>query len=171
MIQFVSATPEDAQLLSQTRQKVWAATYRGIYDDEKIDRYDFPFHIARDRKRMADPQNRYYLAMDGAHCVGYFYYGPEQNGGQYKDFQLCLNSLYFLPEYKGQGLGSRVFAHMREVCRERGLDKFFCCCNIHNTKAQGFYLKMGGVVGKIDGGHENKAEDQMYFEFYLGENK
>ena len=53
----------------------------------------------------------------------------------------------------------------------RGLDKFFCGCNIHNTKAQGFYRRMGGVVGRVDGGHERKAEDQMYFEFYQGETK
>lgn len=167
MIEFRIVGSEGAELLSQTRQKVWNATYRGIYSDEKIDNYDFRRLIARDRKRMEDPNNTYYLVMDGEECAGYFYYGPEQNGRQYKDFDLCLNSLYFLPQYQGRGLGSRVFALLREVCRSRGLDKFFCSCNIHNKSAQGFYKKMGGVVGLIDGGHPDKADDQMYFEFYL----
>ena len=169
MITFRLATPEDAELLSKTRQKVWDATYRGIYSDEKIDNYDFARLIARDKARIANPDNTYYLVMDGELCAGYFYYGPEQNGGQYKDFQLCLNSLYFLPAYQGMGLGSRVFAHMRQVCRERGLHKFFCTCNIHNKKAQGFYEKMGGIVGCIDGNHADKADDQMYFEFTIGD--
>ena len=31
------------------------------------------------------------------------------------------------------------------------------------------YLVMDGVVGEIDDGHENLAEDQMYFEFCTGE--
>lgn len=30
---------------------------------------------------------------------------------------------------------------------------------------------MNKVAGSIDGGHENRAEDQMYFEFYMGEAK
>lgn len=47
--------------------------------------------------------------------------------------------------------------------------QFFCGCNVHNLPARRFYEKMGGVVGEIDDGHENLAEDQMYFEFCTGE--
>ena len=168
MIEFRKATPEDAALLAATRPKVWATTYRGIYSDEKIDRYDLAYYTARDRKRMEDPKQDFYLVMDGEDCVGYFYYGPP-HGGAYRDFELCLNALYFLDTYRGKGLGRRVFAHMREVCAARGLDKFFCQCNCHNLPAQGFYRKMGGVATLFMDGHADKAEDQMIFEFYLGE--
>lgn len=168
MITFRRATQADVSLLSETRRRAWDATYRGIYEDEQIDAFDYALHHKKDALRIA--QQTVYLMMDGAQCAGYFYYGAFPNG-VYKDFELCLNSLYILPPYQGMGLGRRVFAHMREVCRAHGLTKFFCGCNIHNRNAQAFYRKMGGIVGKVDGGHARKAEDQMYFEFYVGETK
>ncbi|MBE6984123.1 MAG: GNAT family N-acetyltransferase [Ruminococcaceae bacterium] len=167
MIYFKKATYDDLPTLAATRQKVWATTYRGIYADEMIDHFDHAWHIARDRRRMEDPKQDFYLVMDDDVCVGYFYFGTPHV--DYKDFTFCLNSLYFLREYRGRGLGRRVFNFVRSVCRERGIDKFFNGCNVHNLPAQGFYRKMGGVVGKIDDGHTNKAEDQMYFEYNLGE--
>lgn len=169
MIYFKKATYDDLHLLSQTRQKVWATTYRGIYSDEMIDRFDHAWSMARDRRRMEDPKQEFYLVMDNDECVGYFYYGTPHV--DYKDFTFCLNALYFLPEYRGKGLGRRVFEVIKEACIQRGVDKFFNGCNVHNLPAQGFYRKMGGIVGKIDDGHANKAEDQMYFEYYLGEEK
>ena len=76
---------------------------------------------------------------------------------------------YLLPPYQHMGLGRRIFAQVRQAARERKLDSFFCGCNVHNLPARRFYEKMGGVVGEIDDGHENLAEDQMYFEFCTGE--
>ena len=168
-VEFRRAAASDARTLTETRQKVWATTYRGIYPDEMIDQYDYARHSVRDAQRISDPENDVFLAWDGEQCVGYFYYGP-CGYGTYRDFDLCLNSLYVLPEYRRMGLGSRVFAQLRQVCRERGLTKFFCGCSCHNLPAQAFYRKMGGIVGEVHDGHADKAEDILYFEFYLGEN-
>lgn len=165
MIEFKRAGFDDLPLLAQTRQKVWATTYRGIYPDEWIDNFDFGRHIVRDRGRMMDKNQEFYLVMDGENCVGYFYYGTPHV--KLKDHTFCLNALYFLPEYRGRGLGSRVFEQVRQTCRARGIDKFFNGCNVHNLPAQAFYRKMGGTVDVIDDGHANKAEDQMYFEYIL----
>ena len=169
-IVFRRAGMADAALLSRTRQSAWAATYRGIYPDEWIDGYDFAAQAVRERARLQQPGYEAYVAMDGGECAGYFSYGPPVHGA-YKDFALCLNSLYFLPGYQRRGLGSRVFAQMRQAARSRGLDRFFCGCNLHNEPARRFYEAMGGKAGKTDGGHDNRAEDQVYFEFYLGEPK
>lgn len=167
MIYFKKATYDDLPMLAATRQKVWATTYRGIYPDAMIDNFDTQWHIARDQRRMEDPKQEFFLVMDDENCVGYFYYGTPHVA--YKDFEFCLNSLYFIEEYRGKGLGTKVFEQVRKVCKERGIDKFFNGCNIHNLPAQAFYRKMGGIVGLIDDGHTNKAEDQMYFEYYLGD--
>ncbi len=165
MIEFRKAGFEDLPLLAQTRQKVWATTYRGIYPDHAIDEFDIHWHVARDRRRMMDKNQEFYLVMDGENCVGYFYYGTPHV--KLKDHVFCLNALYFLPEYRGKGLGSRVFRMIRQVCQERGISKFFNGCNTHNLPAQEFYRKMGGIVDVISDGHENPAEDQMYFEYDL----
>ena len=168
MIEFRKANPGDAVLLATLRQRVWEETYRGIYPDEKIDGYDIAAYAGRDASRMEDSAQRYYLAFDGETCVGYFSYGP-YNYGTYKDFDLCLNSLYFLKSHQRRGLGYRVLDQIQKYAREQGMDKFFCGCSIHNGPARAFYEKMGGLLAGECGGHENKAEGLCYYEFYLGE--
>ena len=168
MVEFRLARPDDAPILTATRQKVWDATYRGIYPDEMIDDYAFETHLARDGKRIADPRNTVWLAMDGDNCVGYLYVGP-CGYGQYKDFDFCLNSLYFLPPYQGKGLGRAAFELAAAECRRRGFDKFFCGCSAYNHRARGFYEHMGGVLGAQSVGHGNRAQDLVYYEFCLGE--
>jgi GNAT superfamily N-acetyltransferase len=136
-VEFRCARAEDARLLAETRRRAWDTTYRGIYPDAMIDEYDLEAHTALDAARIANPANAVFLAMDGAECVGYFTYGP-YTYGRYKDFALCLNSLYFLPGYRRMGLGRRAFAQLTEFCRERGIPKFFCGCNCHNLPRRHF---------------------------------
>ena len=64
-VTFKKAEPTDAPLLAATRQKVWAATYRGIYPDEMIDQYDLERYTAKDRERLQDPKRETYLLLDG----------------------------------------------------------------------------------------------------------
>lgn len=163
---FQKAAPEDAPILAATRQKVWDATYRGIYPDEMIDHYDLALFTDRDEKRIANPENKVWLVMDRAECVGYLVVGP-CGFGTYKDFDFCLNSLYLLPPYQKMGLGREAFHLTVAECHRRGLDKFFCSCSPHNHDAMGFYEHMGGVLGAQSLGHSNKAEDAVYFEFSL----
>ena len=168
MIELKKASFEDACLITTTRRSVWEQTYRGIYPDEMIDCYDYDHHLQRDESRILSPQHHHYLFMDDKDCVGYFAFGPA-NYGPYKDFSLCLNSLYICDGYKGHGLGKKAFSVMREYAASRGISKFFCGCNVHNEKAQAFYRHMGGVEGLLSTGHENRSEDIIHFEFYLGD--
>lgn len=158
----------DAALLAQTRKKAWAATYRGIYPDEWIDHYDEAAHTAKELARLQRPGNEVWLVMDNDICAGYFSYGAP-NYGAYRDFAFCLNALYLLPGYQRKGLGRRIFKQVRAAADACGQSRFFCCCNAHNLPAQAFYRAMGGRLGRCDTGHENHAEDQLYFEFYTGE--
>ena len=168
MITIRKACTKDALLITKTRRMVWEQTYRGIYPDHKLDFYDYEFHLNRDTSLLQCPSQHYYLFMDQDRCVGYFSYGP-YNYGQYKDFDLCLNSLYILEGYKGRGLGKRAFEQLCAFALAQGIHRFFCGCNVHNAKAQGFYRHMGGIPGTISTGHEDKSEDIIHFEFYLGE--
>lgn len=155
------ASVSDARLWAETRQKVWAATYRGIYPDCWIDQYDYSGKEQLDAGRLADPNIFSFLVMDGETCAGYFSYGPTAAGEFY------LRSLYLLPAYQDRGLGRRIFAQLRADCFRLGYSGFFCHCNEHNIPARGFYAHMGGILVSIDGGHQNKAEDQCRYEFSL----
>ena len=168
VIELVQAGPEWAELLAVTRKLVWLETYRGIYPDDMLDHYDVSLYADRDRKRMSDPAQRYYFFMDGSTCAGYFSFGPGHYG-TYKDFALCLNNLYIRREYQGLGLGRRTFHVIRNYCREQGIPKFYCGCNVHNTPAVNFYRHMGGIQGDETVFHDCKAEDIIHFEFYTGE--
>ena len=113
-VTFKKAEPTDAPLLAATRQKVWAATYRGIYPDEMIDQYDLERYTAKDRERLQDPKRETYLLLDGEACVGYFSYGANARG------KFCLYSIYLLPEYQRKGIGRAMMRQVASACREGG---------------------------------------------------
>lgn len=168
MIKLIKASVQDAPLLAQTRKIVWQETYRGIYPDDMLDDYDLPAYTLKDAQRIAEPGNHYYLFFDGEECVGYFSFGP-YHYGTYKDFKICLNHLYILRDYKGQGLGKRAFAVLRDYCKEQGIDKFFCGCNANNLPAIAFYRYMSGIEGDKALQDVPKHDQIIHFEFYLGE--
>ncbi|MBQ7801809.1 MAG: GNAT family N-acetyltransferase [Oscillospiraceae bacterium] len=145
-------------MIARTRQKCWAATYRGIFPDEAIDAFDFRWHTDRDEMRLAKSDFFYHLVMDGQSCVGYLSYGVFHEGFR-------LQSLYLLPDYQGRGLGKRLMGIAFDACKEMGFDKLRWDCSPHNTKAMGFYAHMGGRVIGIDVGHENRQEDGCTFEY------
>ena len=163
---FRKAETWEAPILTETRRKAWDATYRGIYPDEMIDQFDFSYYLKKDEARIMDPKQLVFLLMDGDRCGGYLCVGSPAYGA-YKDFGICLNALYLLPDYQGRGFGRQAFEIVSGVCRQKGFHKFFCGCNAHNYKARSFYGYMGGHLGAARIGHRNKALDQVYFEFSL----
>ncbi len=162
------ARPGDASIIVRTRSLIWKETYRDIYPDEMLENYDLTASEARFAARIADSAHQIWLYFSGVECIGYFAIGPS-NFGPYKDFDLCLNNLYLRKEYKGRGLGRRAYAIIADECARRGVDRFFCGCNYHNTPAMAFYAHMGGVQGDEVVFHESKADDIIHFEFNIGE--
>lgn len=168
MIEFRRAKTGDGPLIAATRQKCWATTYRGIFPDEAIDRFDYAWHTARDEQRLKQTDFFYYLVMDGDDCVGYFSYGVMPRG-QYRDFRFRLQSLYLLEEYRGRGLGRQIMQMVFTACRDMGFDKLCWDCSPHNTKTMGFYARLGANVIDMDVGHENRQEDGCTFEYIFTE--
>ena len=167
-IVFRRALAGDAPLLARTQRDAWAAAYRGIYPDAWIDSFDFETRTARWRETVQDAAQEVWLILDAESCAGYYVFGAPRHGA-YKQFSLCLNALYLLPPYQRRGIGRVIFVRLYRQCAAGGIEGFFCGCNLHNLPAQRFYKKMGGIPGSIDSGHTNRAEDQIYYEFYLGD--
>ena len=131
-VTFKKAEPTDAPLLAATRQKVWAATYRGIYPDEMIDQYDLERYTAKDRERLQDPKRETYLLLDGEACVGYFSYGANARG------KFCLYSIYLLPEYQRKGIGRAMMRQVASACREGGAACFIVTASPKMCAPAGF---------------------------------
>ena len=163
-IVFRSASVADAALLTATRQKVWCATYRGIYPDEALDAFDYEWHENKERTRLENPDFQCFLVLDGDTCVGYFSYGSVK-AGQWKDFSFRLHSLYLLPAYQGMGLGRRIFELVREHCLAMGYEKMYLDCHPDNHRALKFYRHMGGVIACVDGGHDHPMADSCTIEY------
>ena len=68
---FVPAEPEEAHLLSEFRQKVWATTYRGIYPDDIIDNFDFEFHDSRNLEWINSGEYLVFFITENDEKAGY----------------------------------------------------------------------------------------------------
>ena len=168
VIDLSKASQEDAIKIAVTRRIVWKETYPGIYPEQMWEEYDVQTYAAHDAKRIAQPEENYYVFLDGEQCVGYFSFGPYHHG-TYKDFSVCLNHLYIRKSHQGQGLGKRAFDVVRAFCKEQGIDKFFCGCNANNAPALAFYRHMGGIQGDEPRLDVPPMDQIQHFEFYLGE--
>lgn len=56
---------------------------------------------------------------------------------------LYLEDLFVMPEYRGHGLGTAMFRHLGEICRERGYGRFEWWCLNWNEPSIRFYKSMG----------------------------
>lgn len=157
-VSFVPAKASDAVTISTLRQRIWNTTYRGIYPDAVIDGFDYDRHLQRDLQKISSPSFTVYLIKAGDEDIGYLIFQDTDTG-------VWLRSLYVLREYQRRGIGRQAFSVLKDHCREKEINRFFCNCSPHNENAMRFYLRMGGVVTETDTGHENRQEDGVVFEF------
>ena len=78
---------------------------------------------------------------------------------------LYVQSLYLLEDFRGKGIGRKVFEFIRKTAKENGIEKIYLGCHPENTKALGFYETMGGKITEKDIGNENNWENSFKIEF------
>ena len=167
MAVFRLAEEKDAPLIAALRRRSWEAAYRGIFQDELLDEYDYQVHTARVLTQIRDPAFHVYVIEDDDRPVGFLMFS-RQDPPIYKRLSVCLNALYLVPEAFCQGIGRQAVALVADWCREHGESAFFLSCSLHNQRARAFYEAMGGIPGRIDGGHADRGADTLYYEFNLG---
>ncbi len=163
-MRMLRAAPEHAPMLATLRQKAWAATYRGIYPDEMIDRFDFSWHIARETKNLQNPDIFTWFILEGGEYQGYVTYIIKKEP-IWLDYHVRLFSLYLLPPLQGRGLGRSILEYVKQECRSHGFTKLYVSCAPQNLPAMGFYHHMGGTIVRSDVGNGNPQEDSVEFEF------
>lgn len=155
-ISFVPAHGEDAGAIASLRQRIWDTTYRGIYPDEVIDHFDFPWHTECSLQWIRSRDFHVFLIKDDDRAIGYFIFRHRK--------AVHLQSLYLLPDYQRRGIGTMAFSMLKNYCANK-VSTFTCYCNPQNRNAIAFYRQMGGVVVASDTGHENPQEDQITYRF------
>lgn len=168
MIKFMLAELKDCYKLSKLKKEVWCSTYRGIYSNEDLDNYDYKYHEDKFAKKISSGE-QVYLIINEEKLIGYFAFGqPRYN---YKNYNNSLTALYILKEYQGKGIGKQVFEYLKKYCMEKEIGSFFTCCNMYNTNAFNFYLKMGGIQTHYENDDKDKAAHQYFIEFINLNNK
>jgi GNAT superfamily N-acetyltransferase len=84
------------------------------------------------------------VAQDESGLVGYliltFGFSLEYGG-----VDAFVDELYFVPEKRGQGLGTRALALAEQVCRERGVRALHLTVDRPKVRARDLYLRSGFV--------------------------
>lgn len=149
------ATKSDSKELSYLKKEVWETTYRGIYDDEVIDNYDYLKREEKFNNLIDDNNQEVYVCVVDSKIVGYIVIG-EPLHGELDGYDFIINDLGIDKNYRRMGIGKKFF----DIAKSKNR-KLFNCCNYYNSNARRFYDKMGGKIVKTD-----MSEDKRYCQVY-----
>lgn len=157
------AVEEDCRNLSLLKRRVWETTYRGIYPNEKLDKYDIDFNENKFKAMIKNQSQKLFIILDDSKAIGYMSCGKIMR--PFDKYTHDIGLLYILKEYQGKGIGYRVFKFATDELKKQGATEFIVSCNKYNFPAQQFYAKMGGKIIKIDNDNEDKSIPQIKFLF------
>ena len=156
-MEIVLARIEDAEELSYVKKEVWETTYRGIYDDNVIDGYDYAERKNKFIKLIKSDNQEVYVCKDNNRIVGYMVLG-EPLHEKIDNYDLTINDLGIIYDYRKKGIGTRFINIAKSKKR-----KLFNCCNYYNDKAKMFYEKNGGKIVKTVIDENDKRYSQVYY--------
>ena len=98
--------------------------------------------------RQQDGRSTYLVAWLGEVPVGHLdlrWQGAEESpiAQQYLAEYPELNGIVVLPEYRSQGIGTRLIAAAEQIARERGFREVCLGVNIENVRARSLYTRLG----------------------------
>lgn len=140
--QILPATETHLPALAELAGVIWRQHYPGIISQEQID-YMLAkmYSLETLREEMRSRGICFYRLMVDGRFVGFASLGPSSAPDAMK-----LHKLYLLPEFHGQGLGSRLLKHCEMEARRRGVRCLFLAVNRHNVKAVAAYRRNGFSV-------------------------
>ena len=157
------ASYEDCRSLALLKRIVWETTYRGIYPNEKIDKYDVDLNENKFKNMIKEQSQRLFVILSDSKIIGYISCGKIMRAFDKHTHDIGL--LYLLKEYQGKGIGRQMFEFAKKELKNQGITEFIVSCNKYNIPAQQFYKKMGGQIIKIDEDNEDKSIPQVKFKF------
>ena len=153
---FRLANISDSKKLSYLKKEVWETTYRGIYDDEVIDSYDYLKREEKFNRLINDPNQEVYVCLIDNEIVGYMVLGDPLHESL-EGYDLTINDLGIAYSYRGKGIGRKFL----EIAKSKN-KKLFNCCNYYNKNSQKFYEKLNGKIVKTTL-EDNKQYCQVYY--------
>ena len=159
------ATDEDCRSLATLKRRVWETTYRGIYPDEKLDKYDIDLNENKFKNMIKQKSQKLFVVLNESEIIGYMSCGKIMR--PFDDHTHDIGLLYLAKEYQGKGIGLDLFQFAKMELKNQGVTEFIVSCNKYNLPAQHFYKKMGGKIIKIEEDNEDKSIPQVKFQFMV----
>ena len=159
------ATVDDCKEIAIVKRKVWETTYRGIYNDAKIDGFNYDEHAEKFKKLVLSKKQELFIARQNDSIVAYICIGEPLR--PFKTYNREIILFYILKEHQGKGLGRALFEFAYRKLKEKGTNQFIISCNKYNLPARGFYEKMGGKPVHEDEDMEEKSIPQVKFLYQI----
>ena len=157
------ARDEDCRSLATLKRRVWETTYRGIYPDEKLDKYDIDLNENKFKNMIKQKSQKLFVVLNESEIIGYMSCGKIMRA--FDEHTHDIGLLYLAKEYQGKGIGLDLFQFAKMELKNQGVTEFIVSCNKYNLPAQHFYKKMGGKIIKIEEDNEDKSIPQVKFQF------
>ena len=157
------ARDEDCRSLATLKRRVWETTYRGIYPDEKLDKYDIDLNENKFKNMIKQKSQKLFVVLNESEIIGYMSCGKIMR--PFDEHTHDIGLLYLAKEYQGKGIGLDLFQFAKNELKNQGVTEFIVSCNKYNISAQQFYKKMGGKIIKIDEDNKDKSIPQVKFQF------
>jgi ribosomal protein S18 acetylase RimI-like enzyme len=117
----------------------WMSTYLSFIPESDLRSY-FDIHYTEESflRMFDDPSMHGFIAEMDGQVAGYgrLFFSRDEN-------RLYVSSLYFLPEFEGQGMGRRLLEAAEGYGTEKGLEELWIGVMVKNRQALDFYKKVG----------------------------
>jgi len=136
---------EDADQIVRIKINNWQENYRGLIDQEYLDKMDVFQEIEARKEFILNQTNNEELLVyeDGINeILGFVAYkrSCEQN-----EYDSELQAIYVDEKAKGKGVGKQMIQFVLKSLREDGKHRMILWCLKDNIKAKTFYEKNGGI--------------------------
>lgn len=137
----VPAGPGDADVLAKLHVETWRETYAGLLPAGYLGAMDVKRHARRWRAQLAASVKPapVLVAEQRGGLVGYC------AGGQARDDDAEVFTLYILRKAQGGGLGAELLIGMARVLRAGGARSLHLWVLASNVRAHAFYQHLGGT--------------------------
>lgn len=159
------ATYDDCKKLALLQKEIWESNFRGIYPDEKLDKYDYDKKQHKFESFIDNPSQHLYVVTDNDEIIGYLEFGIPFR--PFRNYTQEIGLVYLRKDYQGQNLGKKMFDFAYEYFKNTGVKEFFISCNKFNLNGQKFYEKMGGKIVHVDDDSENDGVPQIKYEYLV----
>jgi GNAT superfamily N-acetyltransferase len=129
----------DLESIRRITWQSWISTYANFISESDLKTY-FGIHYTQAAflSMFDDPLIRGFVAETDGRIAGYvrLSFNRDEN-------RLYVPSLYFFPDFQGQGMGRQLLEAAEAYAAEKGLDELWIGVMVENKQALAFYRKVG----------------------------